>query len=110
MNLDNYKKLKFKYKLILDMSVLSSILIGFSIGVTFMYMYASYLGLDVYAPDTGDDNLFEATMFFSALSIVMIYLIQAVIICKYRNWTASQFTDRFLKCKNYPSHWMKEKE
>ena len=108
MNLENYRKLKLKYRLIQEFVVYISIILGFSIGFAFMYLYANYLGLDIHSPDTGNDNVFEYTVAVSGVSIIFSYLVAAYIICKFKNWTATNFINCFFRCKNYPKHWFKD--
>jgi hypothetical protein len=110
MDLQNYDRLKLKYKLYFAMITLSAFALSLYPTWYIISEVATFINFDIDAPVRKQENslVFLAgcfILFVVNLGIACIAL--TYLICKFKKWSKQQAIDYFYHYKNLPKHWLK---
>ena len=110
MDLQNYDRLKLKYKLYFALITLSAFALSLYPTWYIISEVATFINFDIDAPVRKQDNhlVFLAGSFILfVVNLVIVSIVLTYIICKFKKWSKQQAIDYFFHYKNLPMHWLK---
>ena len=110
MNLDNYERLRPKYKRYFELIVLSAIALCAYPTWLLSEKLAVILDLDIALPISSQENGWFWVLGFlliGALLFILSCILISTMIAIYKGWTIQQTLDYFVRYENLPNHWYK---